>query len=1164
MTLPSDVLASVSVRDPAGTKVAVWEDVPLDQGVRSFSFTLSPGAALGRWRLQVAVEDASFGADLNVSLAGPDEAWSWGWGWSWARSMAAQPQQQQQQQQQAPEATAAAPVDVPEVAMAEEHFVELRFGNGMRRVYKPNMPFIGKVEAVSSERSVRVRIKLYDNTTAIYSQDVEISSGEATFVVPSIMADSSRITMQAELVSVEGKEIESHYVLAREDIYRWNSTSQCFLLVEGVERTMQVGEEARVRVLSTCPCRQDLHYVVTTQGRVTYWSDEQGSARQTVDGGGAACQTNVSFTVDATMAPISRLLVYYVTAGGEPVSDVTTFDVRLVDKRMSVSFEQKPSWAPGETMDVAVLAEDNSLVCLVGGRVPDGGRPASAAESSPSESRPSSRAVDFLDAGLSLYERQCFALGGGVRFHQARADGASPLQGGALDALSALRRLQLDQLWMWHCFNYTNKVASDGVEVSVPEGAGQWTLWGLSLSPTSGLRFSDASTFTVFRPLGVDFRLPRSLRVGEVLEVGVKIANNLNSCVDVSAVLSLKDGAHFQSSGLGFVSERLRLGPHGATSLVVRVQATAQSANNLTAEVVAHAASSCQAPAVYGPEADATARVVRSAPFRVQPEGLTRVHTESAYFCANERVMISTSENFRFDFVPAPRNREAVVLEVRAGQGARVALSDQMAPTDWMYQVVIGDADNTISWIGRGKHEYSVHLSSAKTPGILSSVKERTFWVSWEQNTVRFGRGAIVGKDILLKWRLVKKMKVNFVGFASSWGQSADFRVWNFNDEAGYSQVLHLDVPRSVVPGSERGTLLVAGGMALPGAGAGHARVASVSGANANPAAASPSQQPQDAAGAADDIGLQQPLHAVGHDAAEGSSLAATVSAFAPLPGLRHLSSNSSSSAEYQRRVLDALRLRLQDLVAFLHPDGSFGDHKSHGSHRSTVTILELLTEAQAYFSVDAELVAATKRWVQSRQEADGSFAPPLADMRDAAEDARRDSEAVVRARYFLERHLYAPRGPVALAALCLALVRSNSDVAAAALARIRAASVNQEGDFSWPAQQQAPPASWQDDTLQQEPSRRREPLRREYLWHLRAPAGAGVGRPARLACATGRGLPTQQAPVRLTAASPLCPHSERGRVPRLPLRPADVLLPPGPERGRARGQVPVLPGAPA
>lgn len=76
----------------------------------------------------------------------------------------------------------------------------------------------------------------------------------------------------------------------------------------------------------------------------------------------------------------------------------------------------------------------------------------------------SSRAVDFLDAGLSLYERQCVSPGGGVRFHQARADlgagrggadlGADP-HPRAQDALSAVRRLQLDQLWLWHCLNYT-------------------------------------------------------------------------------------------------------------------------------------------------------------------------------------------------------------------------------------------------------------------------------------------------------------------------------------------------------------------------------------------------------------------------------------------------------------------------------------------------------------------------------------------------------------------------------------------------------------------------------------------------------------------------------------------------------------------------------------
>lgn len=42
--------------------------------------------------------------------------------------------------------------------------------------------------------------------------------------------------------------------------------------------------------------------------------------------------------------------------------------------------------------------------------------------------------------------------------------------------------------------------------------------------------------------------------------------------------------------------------------------------------------------------------------------------------------------------------------------------------------------------------------------------------------------------------------------------------MWNYNDEAGFSQVLHLDVPRSGVPGSENGLLVISGGLALPSA----------------------------------------------------------------------------------------------------------------------------------------------------------------------------------------------------------------------------------------------------------------------------------------------------------------------------------------------------------
>lgn len=42
------------------------------------------------------------------------------------------------------------------------------------------------------------------------------------------------------------------------------------------------------------------------------------------------------------------------------------------------------------------------------------------------------------------------------------------------------------------------------------------------------------------------------------------------------------------------------------------------------------------------------------------------------------------------------------------------------------------------------------------------------------------------------------------------------FRIWNFNEESGFSQVLHLDTPKHAVPGSERGELTISGGLAIP------------------------------------------------------------------------------------------------------------------------------------------------------------------------------------------------------------------------------------------------------------------------------------------------------------------------------------------------------------
>lgn len=76
-------------------------------------------------------------------------------------------------------------------------------------------------------------------------------------------------------------------------------------------------------------------------------------------------------------------------------------------------------------------------------------------------------------------------------------------------------------------------MSTDGVTIAAPSEAGRWSLWALSLS-NRGLRFSTPRTINVFRPIQLDFALPPALKVGETVEVDVKITNNINNCMDVS------------------------------------------------------------------------------------------------------------------------------------------------------------------------------------------------------------------------------------------------------------------------------------------------------------------------------------------------------------------------------------------------------------------------------------------------------------------------------------------------------------------------------------------------------------------------------------------------------------------------------------------------------
>nr|XP_034828640.1 C3 and PZP-like alpha-2-macroglobulin domain-containing protein 8 [Maniola hyperantus] len=757
------------------------------------------------------------------------------------------------------------------------------------------------------------------------------------------------------------------------------------------------------------------------------------------------------------MAPVSSLLVYYVTEAGEPVSDVASFHVRLLHKEVAVAIEERRWWYPRAALQLRVLAPTDSLMCLIGARAPPDTRFDVHQTPTEHEEQPG---PEFVSAGVSLFVGGG-ACGGGVLYRQRSAP-ASHAPAHLVPPASH------DRLWMWKCFNYTTQLSTDGVTIAAPSEAGRWSLWALSLS-NRGLRFSAPRTINVFRPIQLDFSLPPALKVGETVEVDVKITNNINNCMDVTALLALSAGAAFASTGALYVTERLRLGPRGGTQLVVRVAVNTPGRKNITVEVTGYSADNCSVSYTSFNNETLVGSVIRSASVLVLPEGLHRSDTQSAYFCANEHLAVSSRGSWEWQWVAAPRNRAGLVLELRAQGAAHVALSAIREPSDDMYRVVF---ERTRVWIAKGKHGYDVHLASAEQTESDEECAGANawcaWWVWWEGGRLSVGRGAAPSERRLLVWPLTSDMRIKYVGFSALWGDKADFRIWNFNEEAGFSQVLELGLPHGVVPGSASGTLLVSGGLHLPL------------------------------------YSLQTDSSDQWTDVWRDSQLSAASASLAPLLALEHIPHLVDENE--RERILKKLPEQVQILLSFRKSDNSFSDHPAVSSHLSTIKILEILNKIQSYYPVDPNLLQSIKHWIQSRQNPDGSFTPLPADkevdyypveikqsnssekeidvneyyyydrdgnmtqqeiewertievtaetlvtLLEVGVENQLDADIAKKAQTYLEKNLYNLTSPAALAATVLGLVLARSPIVPEALVILRNASTTEEGEFGWPA----------------------------------------------------------------------------------------------------------------
>lgn len=57
----------------------------------------------------------------------------------------------------------------------------------------------------------------------------------------------------------------------------------------------------------------------------------------------------------------------------------------------------------------------------------------------------------------------------------------------------------------------------------------------------------------------------------------------------------------------------------------------------------------------------------------------------------------------RYKYVAAPRKKHHIVFDVGAFKDFRIALAERENSTRNVYRVNLGDFENSVSWIGRGK-----------------------------------------------------------------------------------------------------------------------------------------------------------------------------------------------------------------------------------------------------------------------------------------------------------------------------------------------------------------------------------------------------------------------------------------------------------------------------
>ncbi|XP_066551233.1 C3 and PZP-like alpha-2-macroglobulin domain-containing protein 8 isoform X2 [Amia ocellicauda] len=1011
-----------------------------------------------------------------------------------------------------------------------KQLIDIKYSKDTRKQFKPGLPYKGKVEVTYPDGSpadgVRVRVKAEltpkDN---VYTSELLSRHGEAEFEIPSIPTAAQYVWLESKVTAIDSKPAGDQYLPSYLSISSWYSPSKCHIQLQSPRSPFQIGQEAEISLMSTCPCNFTLHYEVTSRGNIVQSGlqpanvTQHRSKRATVTfdknvhttlpptGSGAAppemdsCVSMLRLPVTPSMAPLSRLLVYYVRENGEGVTDSIQLPVQpAFQHQVSVSLSANESM-PGDAVSFRVKGEKGSCVCVATvdkslyllkpgfqlsldkvfkelaefdvsdafGMPKEDGHFWWPGLSSRRRRRSSlfpwhwditkDARFAFTETGLvvmtdmvSLNHRQS----GGMYTDEA-VPAFQPHTGTMVAAMHTRtvpraekrRRTFFPETWVWHCLNVSDTTGEAELRLDVPDSITTWVTEAIGLSEGKGLGLARRMELQTFKPFFVDFTLPYSVIRGEQTKVPLTVYNYLPTCAEVHVKVTVPKGIKFVGHpGKHHLTRKKCVSPGEATPTSIVLSFTELGVANITARAVAYSEPGCCSDA---PQAARTSR-----PGEEGGEGERKVLAGVDYVRRSVLVepeglpreytysvffcpneKIHISTPNKYEYQYVKKPARMMQFSVAVKAHNDAHFALSASPHDTAEMVELVLGGRQNARSWIAAGKMGEPVASTATPGILSWDEFRSFWISWRGGLVQVGHGTQPSNESLIV----------------QWACAAPVQVRYVGFSTGWGSVGEFKIWRKEDSDENHNEAFTLGvpHSVVPGS---ERATASMIGDVMGPTLNNLDKLLRLPFG----CGEQNMIH------------------FAPnVFVLRYLRKTRQLGPEVETEATDYLLQGYQRQLTYKRQDGSysaFGERDSSGSMWLTAFVLKSFAQSRGFIFIDPEELRAAKVWIITQQREDGSFpavgrilnkdlqggihgkisltAYVVAAVLETGISTEEEKTAVAKAKHFLETNTYSADDPYTTALSAYALMLLRSSYAPLALRRLNHMAITQDGFTHW------------------------------------------------------------------------------------------------------------------